>query len=38
MENELFRAFIDAGVEAGYDYNPDINGENQVTQTLNPKP
>mmetsp|Transcript_25 Transcript_25/g.52 ORF Transcript_25/g.52 Transcript_25/m.52 type:complete len:386 (+) Transcript_25:1795-2952(+) len=29
MSNPLFKAFVDSGVEAGYQSNPDINGEYQ---------
>ena len=30
MENPLFQAFIDAAVEAGYEYTPDMNGFQQT--------
>lgn len=29
LANPLFRAFIDAGVQAGYPYTPDMNGQQQ---------
>lgn len=30
LENPLFQAFIDAAVQAGYDYTPDMNGFQQA--------